>query len=255
MRLLKEKGFGTKLNAYDPVAQTDLLLPWLNRAAKQIVETPIKGEAGRAASRFARALRQRAGLGIMFANITNALQQVTGFAISGVRVKPRLLAAAYWEYLRDPSGVTERIRAVSPFMAERTNSQAFQNRQMLDDLLMNPSKFEKTQEFFSRHGYFLQTAFQNNVDIATWLGAYNQATETGASDKEAIRVANSVVRETQGSLSPEDVSRFETGSAFWRLFTQFQGFFNNQANLLGTEFSVTIRDMGLRKGAGRMLYV
>lgn len=255
VRLLKEKGFSTKLNAYDPVAQTDLLLPWLNRAAKQIVETPIKGEAGRAASRFARALRQRAGLGIMFANITNALQQVTGFAISGVRVKPRLLAAAYWEYLQDPSGVTERIRAVSPFMAQRTDSQSFQNRQMLDDLLMNPSKFEKTQEFFARHGYFLQTAFQNNVDIATWLGAYNQATETGASDKEAIRVANSVVRETQGSLSPEDVSRFETGSAFWRLFTQFQGFFNNQANLLGTEFSITMRDMGLRKGAGRMLYV
>lgn len=255
VRLLKEKGFSAKLNAYDPVAQTDLLLPWLNRAAKQIVDTPWTGTAGRGATRVARAIRQRAGLGIMFANISNALQQVTGFAISAVRVKPRLLAAAYWEYLHDPSGVTERIRAVSPFMAQRTDSQAFQNRQMLDDLILSPGKFQKTQEFFTRHGYFLQTAFQNNVDIATWLGAYNQATEAGASDKEAIRVANSTVRETQGSLNPEDVSRYETGSPFWRLFTQFQGFFNNQANLLGTEFNLAVRDMGLRKGAGRMLYV
>lgn len=255
VRLLKEKGFSAKLNAYDPVAQTDLLLPWLNRAAKQIVDTPWTGTAGRGAARVARAIRQRAGLGIMFANISNALQQVTGFAISAVRVKPRLLAAAYWEYLQDPSGVTERIRAVSPFMAQRTDSQAFQNRQMLDDLILSPGKFQKTQEFFTRHGYFLQTAFQNNVDIATWLGAYNQATEAGASDKEAIRVANSTVRETQGSLNPEDVSRYETGSPFWRLFTQFQGFFNNQANLLGTEFNLAVRDLGLRKGAGRMLYV
>jgi hypothetical protein len=39
------------------------------------------------------------------------------------------------------------------------------------------------------------------------------------------------------------------------MFTQFAGYFNMNANLLGTEFVKLSRDMGLKKGAGRGLYV
>ena len=41
MCTLRDRGFSGKLSRYDPVAYTDLLLPWLNRAAKQTVETQI----------------------------------------------------------------------------------------------------------------------------------------------------------------------------------------------------------------------
>lgn len=255
MRLLKEKGFASKLEAFDPVAQSDLLLPWLNRSAKQIVETPMKGEAGRGASNFFRALRQRTGMGVMFANLTNAMQQATGFTVAAVRVRPALLAGALWQYVRDPTGVAETVDAASEFMAQRNSAQMFEIGQTLDAILLDPNVYQKAQGWTAKHGYFLQTAVQNVVDRVTWLGAFNQAIERGENDKEAVRIANSVVRETQGSLSPEDVSRFETGTAFARLFTQFQSFFNMQANLLGTEFALAARDLGLRKGAGRMLYV
>ncbi len=56
-------------------------------------------------------------------------------------------------------------------------------------------------------------------------------------------------------MNAEDVSRFETGTPFVRAFTMFYSYFNMQANLLGTEFQKTYRDMGLKKGAGRGLYV
>ena len=54
---------------------------------------------------------------------------------------------------------------------------------------------------------------------------------------------------------PEDVSRIETGPAYARLFTQFVGYFNMQANLLGTEFAKVSQEMGVRKGMGRGLYI
>jgi hypothetical protein len=64
------------------------------------------------------------------------------------------------------------------------------------------------------------------------------------------------VRETQGSFSPEDISRLEASTPFVRAFTMFYNFFNMQANLLGTEFSkIASNELGLRKGAGRALYV
>jgi hypothetical protein len=39
------------------------------------------------------------------------------------------------------------------------------------------------------------------------------------------------------------------------MFTQFAGYFNMQANLLGTEFAKVAQDTGLRKGAGRGFYI
>jgi hypothetical protein len=72
---------------------------------------------------------------------------------------------------------------------------------------------------------------------------------------EAIRRADSVVRETQGSFAPEDLSRFETNTPFLRSLSMFYSFFNTKSNLLGTEFATTMRTLGLKKGAGRLAYV
>ncbi|MGH8525310.1 MAG: hypothetical protein ACREXY_14235, partial [Gammaproteobacteria bacterium] len=105
------------------------------------------------------------------------------------------------------------------------------------------------------HGHFMSTATQNMMDSIAWTGAYNAAIERGATEAEAVRDSDSIVRLTQGSLAAEDVSAFESGNAFLRLFTMFAGYFNTQANLMGTEFARATRDAGLRKGAGKLLYV
>lgn len=248
------KGMSGKLNRYDPVAYTDLLLPWLNRAAKQTVETPIPGWAGKA-SRIFGVIRSRAGMATMFANLTNALQQITGFSITLLKVKPVYLRQALAQYVRSPSGMAEAAAALSPFMAERLEAQSFRLRGEIEDLLLNPSKYEKASNWTQQHAYILQSTFQNLVDSITWTAAYNQALAEGAEETEAIRSGNAAVRETQGSLNPEDVSRFETGTAFTRMFTQFASYFNMQANVLGTEFAKVSQEMGLRKGAGRAFYV
>ena len=255
MRLLRAKGFAGVLNRFDPTAYTDLLLPWLNRAAKQTVQTPATGWAGKLGDRFFAGMRRRAGMAAMFANLTNAMQQLTGLSITALKVKPAYLKAATWRYMRSPSAMAEAIAELSPFMANRQENEVYQMRQEIDALLLNPSAYEKTQAWTQRHAYFLQSAFQNVVDTITWSGAYDQAIAGGSTDTEAIRAANAAVRETQGSLQPEDISRFEAGSAFARMFTQFQGYFNMQANVLGTEFAKTAQEIGVRKGAGRLFYI
>lgn len=255
MRTLRAKGLAGKLNRYDPVVYTDLLLPWLNRAAKQTVETPATGWGGKLADRFFRAARSRAGMAAMFANLTNAMQQVTGFSVAAVRVKPGHLARASMRYLRAPAEVSAEVARLSPFMANRLDGQAMRMRQDIEELLLNPGRYEKAKAWSARHAYFLQSAFQNVVDTITWAGAYDQALAAGTAEREAVRVANAAVRETQGSMSPEDISRFESGPAFTRLFTQFAGYFNNLANLMGTEFATVAQGMGLRKGAGRLFHV
>lgn len=254
-RTLRAKPVATTLNRYDPVAYTDLLLPWLNRAAKQTVDTPATGWGGKLADQFFRTARSRAGMTAMFANFTNAFQQITGFSISALRVKPSHLKSAAWRYMRAPAEVSAEVAELSPFMASRMDNQTMQMRQEIDDLLLNPSKYEKLQSYAGKHAYFLQSAFQNVVDVITWTGAFDQATAQGHPQVLAVQAANAAVRATQGSLNPEDVSRVETGPAFIRLFTQFTGYFNMQANLLGTESAKVMQDMGLKRGAGPLLYV
>jgi hypothetical protein len=101
----------------------------------------------------------------------------------------------------------------------------------------------------------MQQGLQNAVDTIVWVGAYNQSMAETGNERDAVRAADSAVRLTQGSFSPEDVSRFETGTAFVRAFTMFYSYFNMQANLLGTEFTKTVKEFGVKKGMGQLLYI
>jgi hypothetical protein len=259
LKILKNRSFAAELNQIDPTAITGLMLPWLNRSAHQTVS-----QAGRFKSvdAFWRAVRSRTGMNIMFANLRNALQQVTGLFPALVKVKPTYLKAAIGTYLSDPRGIANMIAATDPFMDQRMRDQVYEMQEQMNDLLLNPSKFEKLQVWNKQHAYFLQTAFQNQVDIITWLGAYNQSlaeSGVGVSEdkarKQAIRDAGSAVRQTQGSVMPEDISAFESGTPFFRTFTQFSGYFNGLANMQVTQFVKTMRTMGFRGGKGRLLYI
>lgn len=254
-RVVMDKEFRANLANLDPVIGQDMLVPWLQRAAQQAVSVPMKGWAGKAIDTFAKELRKRSGLQTMFFNVTNTMQQVTGFTIAAVKVKPKYLRNALWRYIKAPKEFSDAVISKSKFMEGRSATQVMEVNKIIDELAINPTKFEQYRDFVQEHGYFLQSAAQGMVDMTVWTGAYEEAVERGESEKEAVRFADSVVRETQGSMNPEDMSRFESGTALTRLFTMFYSYFNMQANLLGTEGAKTIRDLGLRKGAGRLLYV
>ena len=247
-RIVTNKAFRASLDAMNPTTAKDMLVPWLQRSAQQTVSTPGKN---RHMDRLFRYLRNTTGAQIMVGNVVNTLQQFTGFSISLIKVRGRYLRGALVSYLSGPGAMADAIAEKSTFMAGRTMTQVIDVQQQIDDILLNPTKYEKAKDFARQHGYFLQQATQNVVDVVTWSGAYDQAIHDGADEDEAVRTADSAVRETQGSFNPEDISAFEAGTPFVRAFTMFYSYFNMQANLLGTEFQTIMQDAGLRKGAGR----
>lgn len=253
--VVSNKGFRRSLDAFDPTVAGELLVPWLQRAARQTLDIPAQGWGGRGADRFWRALRRRTGAQIMVANVVNALQQVTGLSVSALKVPIPALHRALWSYVRAPHVFADGVAEKSAFMRTTVMTSTIEVQQHIDDLLLNPSTYEQARAFASKHGYFLSTATQNVVNLITWGGAYDHAIAGGGTEPEAVRQADAAVRLTQGTFNPEDLSAFETGSPMKRAFTMFYSYFNMLANTLGSEFAVTIRDVGLRAGAGRLLYV
>lgn len=253
-RLTMDRRFRDALGAVDPEMGAELAA-WVQRAGQQVVETPSRSGGGKAADAVFRWLRTSSGLQIMALNVTNTLQQYTGLAIGAVKVKPKYLRNALWQATHSPKQTAAAVAERSPYMATRVSAGVMEVQRRIDNLITNPSKYEQARAFATEHGYILQSTTQGMVDTVVWTGAFDQATAEGQTEKDAVRIADSAVRLTQGSFAPEDVSRFETGSPFVRAFTMFYSYFNMQANLLRSEFAQVVRQSGLRKGAGRMLYV
>ena len=252
-KLLYTKGLSSSLNKFDPAAITGMLMPWLNRSARQQVTTPIAGAGWM--MRVLNTLRNRTSMATMFANISNTAQQVTGFSLAALKVRPSSLAASTAAYLRAPKRTAEEVAELSVFMRNRMSNEVDAMMGEIQGILLDPNAFEKAQEWAKRHTYFMQSAFDNVMGPIIWRAAYSEALEQNFDTKDAVRIADATIRQTQGSTLPEDVSRIETGPAYARIFTQFVGYFNMQANLLGTEFAKMSQEMGVRKGMGRGLYI
>jgi hypothetical protein len=158
--------------------------------------------------------------------------------------------------MRDPAGVSAAAAELSVALATRMDNQIMETRQNINEIIdLDPTALGSARQWAIRHGYFMQTAVQNIMDPIIWTAAFDQATSEGQSTDDAVRFANSVLRETQGSWNPEDVSRLETGPPAVRAFTMFAGWANMLANLNATETQIVARGVGVRKGAGRLFYI
>lgn len=252
-RLMTGKSVAAALNRVDPTAFDSILTPWLNRTARQQVETPITGDAR--LMRVFTVVRRNAGMAAMFANVMNAAQQVTGFSIAATKVPVSSLTNALAQYIAHPVETTRTVADASKFMADRMDNEVSAMHDAIEDILIDPNVYQKAQSWTRRHAYFMQAAVDNVMSPIIWLGAYNDALARGMNTEDARRHGDSVIRTTQGSTLPEDVSRIETGNAFVRMFTQFAGYFNMMANTNASELLKISDGIGLKRGAGKALYV
>jgi hypothetical protein len=256
-KLLSRKAVSQQLGKVDPTIYEGMLTPWLNRSARQIVETPVVGDGG--ISRVLAAARSRAGMALMFANISNTLQQVTGFTTAFSKMKADGLQSSMMrataQFIASPKKMAATVADASPFMANRMANEISAINESMDEILLNPSLYASAQAWSRKHAYFMQTALDNVMGPVIWTAGYNGALAKGMSTSDAVRYADGLIRQTQGSTLPEDVSRIETGPAYARVFTQFIGYFNMMANTNATALKQVASEMGLRKGAGKALGV
>jgi len=231
--LLRSQRLSSFLNGVDPTAIDELLIPWLTRTQQNRVETPIAPIID-IPLRF---LRRSTGIARMFLNLPNALQQLTGFGNSSVYVKGSKLRAAAWRYMTTP-GTLQSVTDRSAFMASRLGNQDGDARRDIEQML-DPSLLGKANKFTDRYGFILQRAMQNQVDVVTWLGAFDQAMDAAEAgdtkaEAKAISAADSAVRMSQGSSDAADVARYEASNTVIRLLTQFQGYWNTVWNQIAS---------------------
>jgi hypothetical protein len=248
-RLLRQPKVAQPLARVDPAAVGGMLKPWLNRSARQAVETPVSADAG--LNRVMSTIRSRVGMALMFANVSNTLQQITGFSSAALKVKPALMTRAAAQFIASPKRFKESVWALSPYMADRASNEVAVMSDTMEKILIKPSVYARAEMWTREHAYFLQTAFDNVMSPIIWTGAYNQGVAEGMDERMAVRYADGVIRQTQGSTLPEDISRIESGPAYARVFTQFIGYFNMLANTNGTALKQIADEQGLKKGAGK----
>lgn len=254
-RLAINREFRQEMFGIDAHAVDEILIPWLQRVARQTVEVPFTSEAGRTFGKFFKALQKHTGIAAMAGNLLNAAQQITGLQVAMVTVKPTRVLRGLVASVGAPRQSAQMIMAKSAYMRDRMDSTSQELMTTLNDLLEAKSVFRKIRDKTDKHGYFAQIYMQNLVDRAVWLGAYEQNVAKGLAEDEAVLEADSVVRTTQGSYAPEDVSRVEVQNAFARPFVQFYSYFNAQYNFLRTEFDSTVQDLGWVGGSPRLFYI
>ena len=243
------------LDTYDQSLISSMLTPWLQRTAQQAVEQRATTPAGRAFSNIARELRRRVGIHTMFMNVVNTAQQITGFSAAMVLVKPYRLSAALARYTAGGAfQMRAEAMAQSAFMRERVGNAARETQRMIQEAVVKPTIPSEMRALIDKHGYVLQQFTQNIMDVIIWHASYDQSIAKGMSEADAIFEADSVIRRTIGDFAPENLSLFETGNAFARLFTMFYSYFNGQANLVGGEMKTAMRTMGWR-GSPRMFWI
>ena len=244
-RVMNDKGFKQALKRIDPTIMEGMLKPWLKRSGTQQVETPTPGDGGN--MRILSAMRMRAGMALMFANVSNTVQQITGLVNAGVLVKPSNLMKAAASYIAHPVQASRAVWEMSPYMENRASNEVAAMNNAIDDIVANPGMYKQAQKWAYTHAYFLQSAVDNVLSPIVWTGAYNEGVQKGKSDAEAIEYADGVVRQTQGSTLPEDVSRLETGTPAARMFTQFISYFNMMGNTSATAIKRIHQEVGTSK--------
>jgi hypothetical protein len=224
-----------------------MIIPWLKTAASQKTYSP--SGFGKEFDRLVATGKRRTGIAIMFANISNAFQQLTGLFPALLKVKPKYLRNGLITYMKDREGTNQMIAEMSPFMADRQQNLIFDIQDQLNELIIDPSKYRKIRDWGRHHGYFLQQMFQGITDSIVWMGTYEQVHETMSKDmsdeavmREAIKQADTAVRLTQDSLLPEDRAAYQNMNPIIQSVTQFSGYFNMIANLGYTQYTKLIRD-------------
>jgi hypothetical protein len=252
-RLILHPGFRGELDAIDPAAVSDLLVPFLYRAASQRMFVPMDGKAGRAMDTVAREIRNRGAMQIIALNGTVLAEQFTHFP--SVLVHPDVdatrLLGALWRLSREPRAMSQEIHEASPFMATRESAGLVEAHAAIDRVLLEESPLRRGVDWVQDHSRVLMTAIQQGMDNATWQAVYDKvAAEPDSSHDQAVARADAAVRQALGSYRAQDRAAIEGGNQVVGLLNQFYGFFNTKLNMLGTEAVLASR-LGLQRKFSR----
>lgn len=200
-------------------------------ALKAWAKDCITGGTGQATTTddIANELRRNVSLAGIGLNLPTAFLQVLGVTQSVAYLGPKWIGKGIAEFLRmGPKTAYEWASAKSEVMQDRMRTQFREVAEIQSQLNGTTGTLK---EKFMRVAYMPLTVMQMTVDIPTWLGAYQKAVAAGRPENLAIADADRAVMNAQGSGRVSDLSSYERGNAWAKLFTVFYTFFNTALNL------------------------
>ena len=230
-------------NQYGPEFK-DQLKTWVNDVAvgEQMAQNSGEMALGR--------LRQgisAAGLGF---NVMSALQQITGFNQSIVRVGAKYIGRGISQTIASPRAAMKEVNEKSSFMANRSRTQ-FRELNELRNMVQDESE---TMRAVKLGAYYMMMRMQRLVDVPTWLGAYEKAIGQGHDEATSISLADQAVIDSQGGGMVKDLSAIERGGPGLKLFTVYYSFMNTAFNL-ATMQGMTAKSKGKLAADYLMLFV
>lgn len=204
-------------------------------------------EGGTQAINFVRQSVSAAGLGF---NIMSALQQVTGFSSSIVKIGAQYVGRGIAKTMANPAAAIKMVYEKSTFMANRGRTQ-FRELNELRNMVQGETSVARGVKVGT---YFMMAQMQRMVDVPTWIGAYEKAIGQGNDDARAIALADQAVIDSQGGGMLKDLSKIERGGPWLKLFTVFYSYMGTQFNLAVAE-GMTERSKGKLAAKALMLTV
>ena len=165
-----------------------------------------------------------AGLGF---NVMSALQQISGFNQSIVKVGVGYIGRGIAKTIGSPRDAMKEVNAKSSFMANRSRTQ-FRELNELRNMVQDESAAMRQVKLGA---YFMMMRMQRMVDVPTWFGAYEKAIGQGHDEDKAIALADQAVIDSQGGGMVKDLSRVERGGAGLKLFTVYYSYMNTVFNM------------------------
>jgi hypothetical protein len=169
--------------------------------------------------------------GIADATMTNVSSAALGFRVplalanivtapmlASARVKKRYLLTGFKDYYADMRGSAETIHALSPMMVKRAEGRTVELQSILANLRGKEGPRKRMIEFgMNVHQWIVPLA-----ENAIWMAAYKQAQAGGADSREAVRMADKAIRQTQTKHTAKDLSQAE-GNPYLRWAMMFAG--------------------------------
>lgn len=214
----------------------DTLKAWVQELAangQPVAPTSIGG-------RIVEAMRRNATVAIMGLSYTTMVAQVFGLSNSidalsrqpGGGYSPRRGTAAMLgglvRYLRAPATVRRQVFAASGEMRHRLQNTDRDIRHALQQLSGKKGAWSQMQRF-SMMGIAGVQLYM--VDLPTWLAAYSQAIERGATTDEAVDAADNLLRTSQTAGGIKDLAAIQRERGVMTALTMFYSYFNLLYNL------------------------
>ena len=165
-----------------------------------------------------------AGLGF---NVMSALQQITGFNQSIIKVGVGYIGRGIAKTIGNPRNAMKEVNEKSSFMANRSRTQ-FRELNELRNMVQDETAAMRQVKLGA---YFMMMRMQRMVDVPTWFGAYEKAIGQGHDEEKSVALADQAVIDSQGGGMVKDLSRVERGGAGLKLFTVYYSYMNTVFNL------------------------